>query len=219
MKINILSTFPEFFQAPLQLSILGRAERKQLVQYNIVNLRSYASDKHQSTDQRPFGGGPGMVMMIEPIDKALADLAVKKGQKHKKILLTSAKGKLWRQDLARQHAELEELTIICGHYEGVDERVAEHLVDEEIRIGDYVLSGGEAATLVLVDSLVRLIPGVLGNELSNLDESQRLPGMSGFPQYTQPASYRGWSVPDVLRSGNHQEITQWRLEQKRSLED
>ena len=137
---------------------------------------------------------------------------------NKKIVLTSAKGKLWKQSLVRQYAELDELTIICGHYEGVDERVAKYLIDEEIRVGDYVLSGGETAALIMVDSVVRLIPGVLGNELSNVDESHKITGLSGFPQYTQPADYRGWSVPEVLRSGNHQEIANWREDEKRKLD-
>jgi len=210
MKINILTIFPDFFSTPLKTSILKRAAAKEIIEFNILNLRDFTSDKHQTTDQRPFGGGPGMVMMIEPIDKALQSLGVNKGQLNKKILLTSAKGSLFTQELARNFATLEELTIICGHYEGVDERVALNLVDGEIRIGDYVLTGGEAAALVISDAITRLIPGVLGNEFSNQDESHSQPGKMGHPQFTKPASYKGWSVPKILLSGNHADIKNWR---------
>jgi len=209
MKINILTIFPEYFEQTLKVSILGRAEKKELVDYQILNLRDFTSDKHQTTDQRPFGGGPGMVM-IEPIAQALESLGVKKGNPNKKIILTSAKGELFVQETAVDYSSLEELTIICGHYEGVDERVAEHLVDAEIRIGDYVLTGGEAAALVISDAVTRLIPQVLGNQFSNQDESHSAPGKMAHPQYTKPAIYKGWQVPEVLRSGNHKLIEEWR---------
>lgn len=210
MKINILTIFPEYFEETLKSSILGRAEKNQLIEFKVLNLRDFTSDKHQTTDLRPFGGGPGMVMMIEPIDKALESLGVKKGQKNKMIVLTSAKGDLFKQETAKTWSNLEELTIICGHYEGVDERVAENLIDAEIRIGDYVLTGGEPAALVMVDAVARLIPAVLGNEASNQDESHSQPGKMGHPQYTKPAVYKGWEVPEVLRSGNHKLIEEWR---------
>lgn len=210
MKINILSIFPDFFSQTLQTSILKRATDKEIVDFKILNLRDFTSDKHQTTDQRPFGGGPGMVMMIEPIDKALESLGVSKGQENKKIILTSAKGSLFTQESAINFATLDELTIICGHYEGVDERVALNLVDEEIRIGDYVLTGGEAAALVMSDAVVRLIPGVLGNEFSNQNESHSQPGKMGHPQFTKPVSYKGWEVPEVLLSGHHANIEDWR---------
>lgn len=210
MKINILTIFPEFFINPLQTSMLKRASEKNQVSFKIINLRDFTSDKHQTTDQRPFGGGPGMVMMVEPIDKALEFLGAKKGQKNKRIILTSAKGFSFTQETARDYSQLEELTIICGHYEGVDERVAMHLIDEEVRIGDYVLTGGEAAALVMADAVTRLIPGVLGNELSNQDESHSQPGKMAHPQFTKPVDYKGWVVPEILLSGDHQKIKNWR---------
>ena len=210
MKINILTIFPDFFKTPLETSILKRALAKELLKTKIVNLRDFASDRHQTTDLRPYGGGPGMVMMVEPIDKALQALGLSKGQKGKKIILTSAKGQLFTQEIAKEQARLEELTIICGHYEGVDERVALHLIDEELRIGDYVLTGGETASLVMLDAVTRLIPNVLGNELSNQDESHSQPGKFAHPQYTKPANYKGWEVPEVLLSGDHAKIEAWR---------
>ncbi len=210
MKINILTIFPDFFKTPLQTSIIKRALAKKLLEISILNLRDFASDKHQTTDLRPYGGGPGMVMMVEPIDKALQSLGLSKGQEGKKIILTSAKGQLFTQEVAKKQAKLKELTIICGHYEGVDERVALYLIDEEIRIGDYVLTGGEVASLVMTDAVTRLIPEVLGNELSNQDESHSQPGKFAHPQYTKPASYKGWEVPEVLLSGDHAKIEAWR---------
>ncbi|MBU1033783.1 tRNA (guanosine(37)-N1)-methyltransferase TrmD [Patescibacteria group bacterium] len=210
MKINILTIFPDFFKTPLETSILKRALAKEAIEFKIINLRDFTEGKHQTTDQRPFGGGPGMVMMIEPIDKALQFLGLSKGQKNKKILLTSAKGNLFTQETARDFSSLDELTLICGHYEGVDERVALYLVDAEIRIGDYVLTGGETASLVIADAVTRLIPGVLGNELSNQDESHSQPGKMAHPQFTKPVEYKGWNVPEVLLSGNHQKIKDWR---------
>lgn len=210
MKINILTIFPSFFINPLETSILKRAIDKNLVEFNILNLRDFTSDKHQTTDQRPFGGGPGMVMMIEPIDQALKHLKVKKGDQNKKIILTSAKGSMFTQELVGNWSTLDELTIICGHYEGVDERVALHLIDEEIRIGDYVLTGGEIAALVMSDSVTRLIPGVLGNEKSNQNESHSRPGKLTHPQFTKPADYKGMLVPEILLSGDHKKIAEWR---------
>lgn len=212
MKINILTIFPKFFETPLETSILKRAIGREMVEFKILNLRDFAEDRHQTTDERPFGGGPGMVMMIEPIDKALQSLGVSKGQTNKKIILTSAKGSLFTQETARSFAALDELSIICGHYEGVDERVALNLVDEEMRIGDYVLTGGEAAAMVMSDAVTRLIPGVLGNELSNQDESHSEMGKMGHPQYTKPVEYNGWSVPEILLSGHHEKIKEWREE-------
>jgi len=218
MKLNLLTIFPTFFESILSTSILKRASQKKLVEYQIINLRDFAQGKHQSTDDRPFGGGPGMVMKIEPIDLALQSLGLEKGQAGKKIILTSAKGQLFKQKMAQNFAQLDELTLICGHYEGVDERVATYLVDAEVRIGDYVLTGGEVAAAVMTDALVRLLPGVLGNEESNQDESHSQPGLAGVEQYTQPVNYRGWQVPEILRSGDHQKITQFR-NQKRQLKD
>ena len=164
MTINILTLFPEYFDSVLQTSMLKRAQDKGLVSFKVINIRDYAQDKHRVTDDRPFGGGPGMVMKVEPIALALESLSVAdKGR----VLLTSAKGRQFSQPVAQQLATLTSVTIICGHYEGVDERVAENLVDEEVRIGDYVLTGGEPAAAVMVDAITRLLPGVLGNEESN----------------------------------------------------
>ncbi len=215
MKINILTIFPDYFSSSLSTSIIKRALENDLVEINIVDIRKFATDKHKLTDDRPFGGGPGMVMKIEPIDLALQSLGVKKNSDSKaKILLTSAKGKLFNQDTAKDYSKLRELTIICGHYEGVDERVADNLADEEIRIGDYVLTGGEAACIVIIDAVTRLLPKVLGNEASNKNESHCVPGKLGFPQYSKPQDYKGWKVPKVLLSGNHEEIAKWRDKQR-----
>lgn len=210
LKINLLTTFPGFFTSPLETSILKRAQNKSLVEIKIINLRDFTSDQHQTTDDRPFGGGPGMVMKIEPIFKALANFELSKNTPGKKIILTSAKGKSFNQALARDYAQLTELTIICGHYEGVDERVAENLVDEEVRVGDYVLTGGEIAALNIIDATTRLIKGVLGNELSNQLESHSQPGYLSFPTYTRPENFQGWSVPEALLTGDHKQITAWR---------
>ena len=207
MKITILTLFPDYFQSILQSSILKRAADKQLVEYSVINIRDFATDKYKSTDDRPFGGGAGMVMMVEPIDRALRSLPA---NEERRVLLTSAKGVQFTQEKARKLALLNDVVIICGHYEGVDERVAEHLTDEEIRIGDYVLTGGEPAAAVLIDSIVRLVPGVLGNEESTVGESHDQPGLFGYPQYTRPAVYKNWQVPDILLSGNHAQIEQWR---------
>jgi tRNA (guanine37-N1)-methyltransferase len=210
MKINVLTIFPDHFVSPFETSILKRAQQKGLLEIKILNLRDFTTDKHQTTDQRPFGGGPGMVMMVEPIDRALAHLGVVKGQANKLIVLTSAKGQLFTQPSAKTWSELDELTIICGHYEGVDERVAEHLVDLEVRVGDYVLTGGETAALVMIDAVARLIPEVLGNPASNEGESHSSEGFMAHPQYTKPSDYKGWQVPEVLLSGDHKKIEEWR---------
>lgn len=218
MQINILSLFPDFFTTPLNESILKRAQGNNSVSFRVINLRDFTTDRHQTADDRPFGGGPGMVMMIEPIDKALKSLGQEKGKQGHLIVLTSAKGSRFTQQVAQNWATLESLTIICGHYEGVDERVAHYLIDQEIRIGDYVLTGGEPAALVMTDAVVRLLPGVLGNKSSTADESHTVVGQLGFPQYTRPESYQGWSVPDVLLSGNHADIQAWRTMQKQPTE-
>lgn len=216
MKIIFLTLFPDFFITPLQQSILKRAQQKSAVEYQIVNIRDYATDKHQTTDDRPFGGGPGMVMKVEPIDLALAAVRQPKQTGVNKALtvLTSAKGTLFTQSKAREYAQLDELIIICGHYEGVDQRVADHLADEEVRVGDYVLTGGEPAALVMADAVTRLLPGVLGNEVSLADESHSVPGVLGYPQYTRPEVYKNWPIPAVLLGGHHAQIKTWRQNKK-----
>lgn len=214
MKITILTLFPEYFDSVVTASIIKKAQEKNLVEFNIVNIRDYAQDKHKITDDRPFGGGPGMVMKVEPIDLALQDLGFKKGTQKSKVVLTSAKGKLFDQNVAREYVQLEDLVLICGHYEGVDERVAQNLIDAEIRIGDYVLTGGEPAATVILDAVTRLIPGVLGNEQSSVGESHENPGELGHPVYTRPEEYNSWKVPEVLLSGDHQKISEWRKNKK-----
>lgn len=213
MKFTILTLFPEFFTTPFQTSILKRAqtelgENGTPIEISVVNIRDFTTDKHKVTDDHPYGGGPGMVMKVEPIDLALE--SVKKNSSGKTItVLTSAKGKLFNQQKAQDYSQLDELIIICGHYEGVDERVADHLIDEEIRIGDYVMTGGEPAAIVIVDAVTRLLPNVLGNVLSAVQESHSEPGYLEHPQYTRPEEYKGWKVPEVLLSGHHAKIQEW----------
>lgn len=210
MHIFIFTLFPEYFESLLGPSILGRAIKEKYLTVTLVNIRDFAKDKHQMTDDRPYGGGPGMVMKVEPIDLALQHHGFKKGTAWEKIVLTSAKGEPFAQATARTWQSLNRLAIICGHYEGVDERVADYLVDEEIRVGDYVLTGGEPAAVVMIDSVARLIPGVLGNEASNKGESHEIPGQFGHPQYTRPEEYKGWKVPAELLTGDHKKIEEWR---------
>lgn len=217
MTIHILTLFPDFFTSGLQTSILKRAADKSLVEFEIINLRNYTSDERQTADDRPFGGGAGMVMKVEPIALALDALSQKFGRAKLHVVLTSAKGRLFKQELAGEYAQVEHLVVICGHYEGVDERVAEHLIDEEVRIGDYVLTGGEPAALVMIDAITRLVPGVLGNEESNVNESHSETGTGGYPTYTRPEEFRGWKVPEVLLSGDHSRIEAWREEQRKKL--
>lgn len=217
MKITLLTLFPEYFSGVLGSSILKRAADKNNISFEVVAIRDYATDKHQVTDDRPYGGGPGMVMKVEPIFNALAAHQPESKSKHK-TLLTSAKGRLFTQEVANEYAQLDSLTIICGHYEGVDERVAEHLVDEEVRIGDYVLTGGEPAAAVIADAVARLLPSVLGNELSNQNESHSQPGVMGFPQYTRPEEFNGWKVPELLLGGHAAKIEQWREDKKQLID-
>ncbi len=204
MTINLLTIFPEYFETPLMSSIIGKALTSGLVEINVINIRDFAQDKHRVTDDRPYGGGAGMVMKVEPIDLALRSLT-----EPGRILLTAAKGAMFNQAKALELAKLSSITIICGHYEGVDERVAQHLIDEEVRVGDYVLTGGEPAALVVLDAVIRLLPGVLGNEASLSGESHEEPGKLAAPVYTRPEEYRGWRVPEVLLGGHHQQIKSW----------
>ena len=215
MKIDILTLFPEICRAPLSESMMKRAQESKIVDLRIHNLRDWTKDKHHIVDDAPFGGGQGMVMKPEPIFAAVEDLkqsAIKNQQS--KIILMSPPGRRLNQKMATGLSKESHLIVICGHYEGVDHRVIEHLVDLEISIGDYVLTNGAIAAVVLVDAIVRLLPGVLGHERSAVDDSFGAGSLEG-PQYTRPAEFRGWKVPQVLLSGNHAEIAKWRIEEAR----
>ena len=235
MKIDILTLFPEMFKGPFDESIVRRAIEKNLVEINIHNLRKWTKDKHRTVDDRPFGGGTGMVLMIQPIEDAVESLKLKvKSEKLKvinknsklkeKVILLSPRGKPYNQKLAKKFSQFDHLILICGHYEGVDERVSD-LVDEEISIGDYVLTGGELPAMVIVDSIVRLIPKVLeksdavkNESFSKLKiENSKIENLLEYPQYTRPSDYKGKKVPEVLLSGNHKEINKWRLEKALEL--
>ena len=208
MRIDIISIFPEMFSAVLDESIIKRAQKKGKVAIFTHDLRDYTLDKHHKVDDRPFGGGSGMVIQAEPIFRAVQ--AIKKKIKGKgRVILLCPQGKRFNQDYAKKLSKCDNLILICGHYEGVDERVRLYLADEEISIGDYVLTGGELAAMVLVDSLVRLIPGVLGDKNSLNFESFE-GNLLEYPQYSRPAKFRKWSVPEVLVSGAHDKIDAWR---------
>jgi tRNA (guanine37-N1)-methyltransferase len=216
MKIDIVTLFPEICRAPLNESIMKRAQKNGIIDLSIHNLRDWTTDKHHVADDAPFGGGQGMVMKPEPIFAAVEELR----NQTSKIVLMSPAGRRFDQEMAVQLSGESRLIIICGHYEGVDHRVIEHLVDLEISVGDYVLTNGAIAAVVLVDAVVRLMPGVLGHEKSAADDSFSR-GLLEAPQYTRPAEFRSWKVPDVLLSGNHAEIESWRKEQaiKRTREN
>ncbi len=206
MIFDILSLFPGMFVSPLSESILGKAVERGLISIRVHNIRDYATDRHQMTDDRPFGGGEGMVMKPEPIVSALKSIG---SEPRPRTILLSPQGTLFDQRTARRLSQLPRLILICGRYEGVDERVARHFVDEEISIGDYILTGGELAAMVILDALTRLIPGVLGNELSAEAESFAEPVLE-YPQYTRPQEFCGHRVPEILLSGNHAAIRNWR---------
>ena len=211
MKFHLLTIFPEFFQGPFEHGVVSRAAKSGILEIAIHDLRKWTADRHKTVDDRPFGGCEGMLMKAEPIFLAAEEILPerKPGQK---IILLSAQGKLFDQAVARRLAAEQELLLICGRYEGVDERVAEHLADEELSIGDFVLSGGELAAALVVDTVARLLPGVLGNEASSVQESfSTESGQLDCPQYTRPAEFRGWQVPEVLLGGNHEAVRRWRL--------
>ena len=211
MIFRILTIFPDFFAGPFQHGVVAKAKDAGRLSIQIHNLRDWTYDRHKSVDDRPFGGGEGMLMKPQPIFEAVESIWPERGP-GRKVALLSAQGRLFKQDLAREFSQLDELLLICGRYEGVDERVAEHLADYELSIGDYVLSGGELAAVLVVDSVARLLPGVLGNEASSTLESFTSPEMLDCPQWTRPADFRGWTVPDVLLNGHHEQIRKWRRE-------
>jgi tRNA (guanine37-N1)-methyltransferase len=236
MQFDIITIFPEFFSGPLDYGIVRRAREARLMDVSVHDLRAFTQDRHRTVDDRPFGGGAGMVLKPEPLFEAVESLlggeAPRVARPDTAIVLLSASGKLFQQETARRFAQLDRIIFLCGRYEGVDERVAEHLATDELSIGDFVLSGGELGAALILDAVTRLLPGALGNEDSALNESfalceagpielapstsHRSPVTShsllDFPHYTRPAEFRGWKVPDILLCGNHEEIRRWRLE-------
>jgi tRNA (guanine37-N1)-methyltransferase len=244
MRFDIITIFPGFFSGPLDYGIIRRARESRLVEAHVHDLRDFTHDKHRTVDDRPFGGGEGMVLKPEPLFEAVesfmeASSAANPSRRRTSIVLLSASGRLFRQDIARDLANKERIIFLCGRYEGVDERVADHLATDEISVGDFVLSGGELAAAIVMDAVVRLIPGALGNEDSTVNESfstsatpadvadfnvrrgsafavdePQVPNrcLLDYPHYTRPPSFRGWDVPEVLLSGNHEEIRRWRLD-------
>lgn len=213
MRIDVLTLFPEMFEAPLKSSIVGRAIKQGHLDVGVLNYRDFAMNRHKMVDDTPFGGGAGMVLKPEPIFLAVESLVAKATSiVHPRVILLSPQGRVFSQRIAEELARDDHLIFISGHYEGFDERIRENLVDDEISIGDYVLTGGELPALVIIDAVARLLPGVLGNEQSAADDSFSK-GLLEFPQYTKPAEFRGWKVPDILLSGHHANIATWRREQ------
>ncbi|MFP4028051.1 MAG: tRNA (guanosine(37)-N1)-methyltransferase TrmD [Candidatus Brocadiia bacterium] len=211
MRIDVLSLFPEVFKPLLQTSILGIARENNLVEYELHDIRDYSRDKHKKVDERPYGGGPGMVLRCEPVFRAceaVRDMSATPGR----LILLTPQGKTFNQSMADEFARDKRLILLCGRYEGFDERIRRGLPVEEVSIGDYVLTGGEVAAMVVIDTVVRLVPGVLGHDDST-DEESFTENLLEYPQYTRPAEFRGMEVPDVLQSGNHQKIAQWRRQQ------
>jgi tRNA (guanine37-N1)-methyltransferase len=208
VRIDVLTLFPEMFTGPVDVSIIQRARKGGLLDLRVHNLRDYTHDNYKTVDDRPFGGGPGMVLKPEPVFEAVEALA----EEGTKVILLTPSGRLFDQGVARQLAAEPKLMLICGAYEGVDERVRSELADDELSIGDYVLTNGSLAAMVVIDALTRLLPGALGDDQSALDESFSQ-GLLEYPHYTRPAEYRGLKVPPVLLSGNHAEIEKWRREQ------
>lgn len=221
MKIDILTLFPQFFEVPFGFGIFKRAIDNGLVDINLVNIRDYTHDKHHTADDYPYGGGAGMVLKPEPVFEAVEAIKSADGDwnREPRIVMLTPQGRLFSQEMASELSKETHLAFICGHYEGIDERVREYVVTDEVSIGDYVLTGGEIPAMVVIDTIIRLLPGVLGSENSPLDDSHAS-GLLEYPQYTRPADYRGWKVPEILLSGNHAEITRWRREQiiRRTLE-
>lgn len=209
MKIHILTLFPGMFVGPFSESIIKRAIDRGLVEISIRNIRDYTSDRHHVVDDYPYGGGSGMVLKPEPLFTAVGAIT---GESQIPVILLTPQGRLFDQRAAEEFSHYEEMILVCGHYEGVDERVREHLITDEISIGDYVLSGGELAAMVVVDTVVRQLPGALGSETSGGEDSHSS-GLLEYPQYTRPQAFRGWVVPEVLLSGNHAQIAKWRREQ------
>ncbi|MDP4228059.1 MAG: tRNA (guanosine(37)-N1)-methyltransferase TrmD, partial [Bacteroidota bacterium] len=210
MRIDIITIFPEMFTGPFDYSIIKRAKEKGLVEICLHNLRDFSTDKHRRVDDYPFGGEAGMVMMIDPIKRAIDFL--KSERDYDEVIYTSPDGEQFNQGLANNLSGMENIILLCGHYKGIDQRIREHLITKEISVGDYVLSGGELAAAVIVDSVVRLIPGAISDETSALSDSFQ-DNLLSPPVYTRPADYNGWKVPDILLSGNTKLIDNWKMEQ------
>ncbi len=211
MRFHIVTIFPEFFSGPFDYGVIRRAQAEGRLEIQIHDLRHWTYDRHKTVDDRPFGGGEGMLLKPQPLFEAV-EAVLPDRTPRQRVVLISAQGRPFAQSLAREFSHLDDLLLICGRYEGVDERVAEHLADDEVSIGDFVLSGGELAAAMVVDAVARLLPGVLGNEDSARNESfaEENDGLLDCPQYTRPAEFRGWKVPEVLLGGNHEEIRRWR---------
>lgn len=213
MKITVLTIFPDMFDSPFSESIIKRAKDKQLVNINIMDIRSFTKDRHQIVDDYSYGGGPGMVLKPEPIIDAIESIYRKDMNRvNSKIIITSAQGKIFNQKMAKELSTLDRIIFICGRYEGIDERVGQILDAEEVSVGDYVLTGGEIPAMVMVDAIIRMIPGVLGKEESVKNDSF-YHGLLDYPHFTRPESYRNFKVPEVLLSGNHKKIDSWRMKQ------
>ena len=210
MRIDILTVLPEMLDSPLGCSILKRAQQKGLVEFHVHNLRDYTTNRHRKVDDYPFGGEAGMVMQVEPVDRAIG--ALKAERDYDEVIFTSPDGDLLTQPMANRLSLLQNVIILCGHYKGIDWRIREHLVTKEISIGDYVLTGGEIPAVVIADAMVRLIPGAIGDEQSALSDSFQ-DNLLAPPVYTRPAEYNGWRVPDILLSGHEARIAEWRYEQ------
>jgi len=213
MRIDILTLFPEMFEGPFSVGLFRKAVERGLVEVELHNFREQTHDRHRSVDDYPYGGGAGMVLKPEPIFETVeALLAESSARESPPVIMLTPQGRVFNQQIAGELAKLPRMILICGRYEGVDERVSEHLATDEISIGDYVLGGGELAAMIVVDAVTRLIPGVIGSEESAADDSHTS-GLLGYPQYTRPAQFRDWAVPEVLLSGNHAQIAKWRHQQ------
>jgi tRNA (guanine37-N1)-methyltransferase len=212
VRIDVLTLFPEFFTSPLAASLLGKALKSERVTVHCTNFRDYTTDKHRTVDDLPYGGGVGMVLKPEPLFAAVEALP---SLPPREIILLTPQGEPLKQEHFQEFSQLQQLVLICGHYEGVDERVREHLVTREISLGDFVLTGGEIPALALIDGVIRLLPGTVGKAESLVEESFE-GGLLEYPHYTRPPEFRGWQVPEVLRSGNHKAIAQWRKEQRQA---
>jgi tRNA (guanine37-N1)-methyltransferase len=223
MKFDIITLFPEMFSSYFEQSIIGRAIKEKKIKIDLINLRDFSSDKHKTVDDKPYGGGVGMLMKIEPIYKCLKKIKALKNKKTKVILL-SAKGKKFDQSMAKKFTKYDKIVMLCGRYEGVDERVSE-FIDEQISLGDYVLTGGELGSMIIVDAVSRLLPGVLGKDESSTDESHSEQGILEYPQYTRPAEFvykeknktKSLKVPEILLSGDHKKISEWRKMMRKKI--